>query len=467
MGTFLLIAVALIRRWQQIRFARHVHTLHHRYRPVLARLLSGARSAGGIEALRELPLADLELLFDPLFSQRKLTERQLVFLEALCADLGLIALWQSRSAAGHTATPLYSGDGTPGNHPGGAAGRYLLRAKSIRNLGKLRHRPSWPLLVNAVDDRHPDIQLLALRSLGAMGAPESFPFLRERLHAVVQRESTSPPLAGLQAAMVSFDLSCAPALLPSLRHPDRHLRLHAMEILRTMVGREAARQPRLILIQELLSPPVVDLLLTVLAVDLSAEVRARVADVIVFVADARATSVLHDLLIDRQWFVRLHTVRALSQWRQTTKPQHLEVGDCLHDPHWRVRETAIQTLISFGQKGRDHLYKHFLTSPDHNTRAQIVEVIERTGLMSVLVEEYSTGTKGVEALMVEYLASDTAPMGISGVLRTLEPESRKRFLDRFLPYAEATMRFPEETHTEMGSSLSLQQILEFPPHLAA
>ena len=72
-GTCLLIAVAFIRRWQQIRYARYLHTLQRQYRPVLAKLLSGARSPSGIEALRELPLAELELLLDPLFSKRKIT----------------------------------------------------------------------------------------------------------------------------------------------------------------------------------------------------------------------------------------------------------------------------------------------------------------------------------------------------------------------------------------------------------
>ena len=101
---------------------------------------------------------------------------------------------------------------------------------------------------------HPDIQLVALRSLAAVGAPESFPVLRDRLHAVVQGESPSPPLQALQAAMVSFDLACVPALLPSLRHANRQIRLHATEILRTMVCREAARQPRLTLTAEVAYP---------------------------------------------------------------------------------------------------------------------------------------------------------------------------------------------------------------------
>ena len=413
-------------------------------------MLSGAASPSGIEALRELPLADLELLLDPLFSKRKLTERCLVFLQALCAELGLIELWQSRLANGRPAASQSSGNGAHADLPDRAVMRYLLRAKSIRNLGTLRHRPSWPLLVNALDDRHPDIQLVALRSLAALGAPESFPVLRERLHAVVQGESPSPPLQALQAAMVSFDLTCVPALLPSLRHPDRQIRLHATEILRTMVRREAARQPGFTLTAELLTPPMVELLLTGLAVDASAEIRARAAEVIVFLADPRAPPCCVTFCCDHQWFVRLRTVRALAHLRQAAAPLHLDIRECLRDPHWRVREAAIQTLISLGQEGKHQLYEHFLTSPDRTAREQIVEVIERTGLMSALVEEYSAGTKGVDALMVEQLASDAAPLGLSGILRTLNPEIRQKFLDRFLPYAEAKMRFLEEVRPGGG-----------------
>jgi len=42
-------------------------------------------------------------------------------------------------------------------------------------------------------------------------------------------------------------------------------------------------------------------------------------------------------------------------------------------------------------------------------------------MMSALVEEYGAGTQGVEALLVEQLASAAAPLGISGVLRTSSP----------------------------------------------
>jgi len=467
MGTLLLVAVAFFRRWQQIRYARHAHALHRQYRPVLAKVLSGARGPCAIEGLRELSLPNLELLLDPLFSRRKLRERQLVFLQALCSELGLIALWQRRTANGHARAGDAPSALKPPDSSDRAAIRHLLRAKSIRNLGKLRHRPSWPLLVTALDDRHRDIQWVALRSLGAIRAPESFPALRERLHAAVREGRHSPPLPGLQAAMVSFDLSCAHELLPLLRQSDSQVRRHAMEILRNMVYRKATGQHRLTLTKQLLTPPMVNLLVERLAVDPSAEIRSRAAEVIVFLGDERAVSVLQHLLLDRQWYVRMRAARALAQLHPTSEPIHLALRQCLLDPHWRVRETAINTLIALGQEGKNQLFRHFLTSENEVTRHQIVEVIEGTGLMSALVEEYSSGARGVDALMVEHLASDIAPLGLSGVLRTLNPEARKRFLDRFLPYAEAKMRFMKETQTELETHARLQPALQFPPQLAA
>ncbi len=467
MGTCLLVAVAFFRRWQQIRYVRSVHILQREYRPVIAKLLSGAPNPSGIAALGELPLAELELLLDPLFSRRKLTARQLVFLHALCAELGLIELWQSRLANGHWAARKSWRNGTHHDAPDRPEMRYLLRAKSIRNLGTLRHRPSWRLLATALDDRHADIQSVALRSLAAIGAPESFVVLQERLHAVAQGKSRSPSLPVLQAAMVNFEVTCLPALLHSLSHPDRQIRLCATEILRTMVCREAARRPDPAFAQGLLPSPIVELLLTGLSVDTSSEIRARAAEVIIFLADPRATSVLRDLLGDRQWFVRLRTVQALARSCPTVAPLHLDIRECLRDPHWRVREAAIQTLISLGREGKHQLYEHFLTSPDGATREQIVEVIERKGLMSALVEAYCSGTRGVDALMVEQLASEAAPLGLSGILRTLNPEVCQRFLDRFLPYVEAKMRFVGETRLDGEGAANLQPALEFPSYLAA
>jgi len=467
MGTGLLIAVAFIRRWQQIRYSRYIHILQRRYRPMLAMVLSGARNPSGIEALRELPLADMEHLLDPLFARRKLSERQLVFLQLLCAELGLIALWQKRTVSGPPTAPKPSCQSAPADVPDRAVMRIVLRAKSIRNLGKLRHQPSWPLLVKALDDGHPDIQLVALRSLAALGAPEGFGVLRERLHANVQGECGSPPMQSLLAAMASFNLTCLPALLPSLRHENRQIRSHATEIIQTMVCREAVRNPCFTLTEKLLTPPLVELLLTGLAADIIAEIRARTAEVLVFLDDSRTTPVLHNLLHDPQWFVRLRTLRALANLRQAPAPLRLDIRAFLHDPHWQVREAAIHTLISLGQEERHQLYEYYLTCTDRALREQVVEVIQRTGLMSALVEEYCKGTKGVDALMLEQLATDAAPTGLAGIFRTLSPEIRQKFLDRFLPHAVSSGRLRAETRPGGGKAAGPQDVLEFPPYVAA
>ena len=350
-GTFALIAVAFIRRWQQLRYARYIHELQRRYRPILMKLLRGEQRPTGIEALRELPLGEAEILLDPLLSKRKLTPRQLVFLQALCAELGLITLWQNRVANGRGTAAGLRCDEVQEAASDPALVRHLLRAKSIRNLGTLRHHPSWHVLIDAIHDRHRDIQSVALRSLGSLGASESFPVLRDQLHAAMEEDSPSVPLAALQAAMVSFDLGCAPALAPSLIHPNERLRLHATEILRTMVYRRAAELPDLALTPEPLTPPMVDSLLNRLITDPCAEIRARVAEILVFLTDRRVPSTLHKLLLDHEWFVRLRTVRALAHWRHAAAPVQWDIRARLRDSHWRVREAAILTLVALGRPG--------------------------------------------------------------------------------------------------------------------
>jgi HEAT repeat protein len=466
LGTGLLIAVAIFRRWTQIRYSRYVHSLQRQHRPALAKVLSGALSPSVLAGLHESPLPELELLLDPLFSKRRLPERCLVFLEALCVDLGLIKLWQARLASAWSASSPAAGNGYHKILPGPKGLRYLLRAKSIRNLGTLRHQSSWPLLVKALNDRHPDIQMVTLRSLAQLGAPASFPVLRERLHAVIQGKTSFPPLQAIQAAMASFALACVPSLLPSLRHQNQDIRLHGSEILRTMVCREAGRQPDLILTQELLTPPLLELLLSALAVDTCPEIRARAAEVIIYISHPGTAPALRNLLLDERWFVRLRTVRALAHRRQVAAPLHHDIRECLRDPHWRVREAAIHTLITLGPEGKHQLYEHFLSTPDRPLRNQIVEVIERRGLMSTLLEEYSAGTDGSAARFVEQLASDAAPLGLSGVLRTLDPAVRERFLHRFVPTVQSRTQPLEKNALAEEIERHAAKILP-PPHCQA
>ncbi len=445
-GTFLLIVVAVFRRWAQIRFLRYVHALRSTFRPYIARALSGNRVAAEINELRELPAADLELLLDPVFSKRKLPARCLGALQSLCEELGLIDLWQNRVANGLAAGTRASGIDSG---PDPAALRHLLRAKSIRNLGTLRHCPSWPLLISVLDDRHADIQLVALRALAALGAPESFPVLGERLQAVVQGTAASPPLQGLQAAMASFDLSNAPALRRSLLHPNRTVRFYAAEILRTMVYRHAAQEMDFALTPQSISPALVELLLTKLPEDTNSDVRARTAEVIIFLRDPRTPSLLCRLLEDSQWFVRMRAVRALARLGPAAAPLHSGIRQCAADPHWRVREAAIHTLLSFGMEGVRQVFEQFMHSPDGAVREQILEVMERAGLAKALADAYETASDGTRV----DASNGTEAQGLPAVRTKSGAPIHTEFIHRVIP--DVT---PSRTHRRKTKGATRRQL---------
>ena len=466
-GICLLIAAAFIRRWQQIRYTRYVHTLKRQYRPVLARVLAGEQNPCEIEALRHLSPRELEVLLDPVFSKRVLPERCVSFLRTACADVGLIDRWQSRAANGSSlaSPPARKEDG--GDAGRAALVKYPLRAKSIRNLGSLRHRQSWPVLVKALDDPDPEIQFVALRALAGLGAPESFPALRERLHAVVLGTALSPPLPGLQAALVSFGLDCVPALLPSLCHENRSIRLHATEILRTMVCREAAPQragrP---LLWSCFPSPLWNWCLP----------SSRLTSVRKFGRARRRSWFFLPTRAPRRCCATFCSIPNGSYacapcepsptYAKPPPPCTWIFANACATPTGGCARPPSRPSFPWAEEGRHQLYEYFLTSQDRTTCEQIVEVIERTGLMSELVEEYSAGTKGVDALMVEQLASDAAPLGLSGILRTLSPEIRQKFLDRFLPFAEARLRSSGRRHKRRWRAPAARNMFSnFPPVL--
>jgi HEAT repeat protein len=466
-GMLLLITVTFIRRWQQVQYSRYGHQLQLQFRPILATLLiSGVRSPAAIAALRKLSNADLDLLLDPLFSRRKLSDRQRSYLQNICAELGLIKLWQNRIANTKVRPVKNSSNGSKQNSRR-ASVPYHLRAKSVRNLGLLGHQPSWAHLAYSLDDPHPDIQLAALRSLATLGSADAFSILRARLHEIVLGQRTTPPMQSLQAAMSRFSLDCVPTLLPSLSHPNRQIRLHSMEVLRMITSREAVRQASFNLNEEKLTAPLTDLLFHRLPVDISDEIRARTAEVIVYLTDPRTPLVLRNLLYDPQWFVRLRTLLALANLRQGAAPLHLDIRLFLRDAHWQMREAAIQALLSIKREDRHELYRFYLSCDEGNIRQQIAEILQRTGVMSALVEEYSSGVRGLPALVVEELAGQSAPAGLWGVLQATAPEIRERFMERFVPRAHSRMLSPEHQRTIIESSYNFQQPLEFPSFSAA
>jgi hypothetical protein len=245
-GTLLLAVGAMIRRWHEDRFDRRVKSLRVHYALTPTVLSERKYSAQCLARLRTLPLPNLELLLEPLLLKCASDPPLATVLDELCLELGLIDVWQRRILGQFAPLSfreaLSSPDGflhfSPRLH-------FLLRARSARNLGLLRHQSSWPILAKALGDMHPDVQQVALRSLAALRQPQTFPVLLDRMNKAVTENHSGLSLHSLKAAMAKFPLSQAPQLLPALRHPQARIRMAAAEILREMAKREPTGSPAL------------------------------------------------------------------------------------------------------------------------------------------------------------------------------------------------------------------------------
>jgi len=240
-ATLALAAVAMVRRWHHDRFDRRVKNLCTHYALIPVTLLEGKYSAQCLARLRALPLSHLELLLEPVLLKCSSAPPLGAVLQELCLELGLIDVWERRLLGQFQPLSLRqalsSPDGLLHFFP---RLHFLLRARSARNLGLLRHQASWPILAMALDDPHSDVQQVALRSLAALRQPQSLPALLVRMEQAATQNHSPLSLHSLKAAMAKFPLSQALQLLPAMRHPHPRVRSAAAEILLEMAKREPA-----------------------------------------------------------------------------------------------------------------------------------------------------------------------------------------------------------------------------------
>jgi HEAT repeat protein len=432
LGTGALVAAAIARRQRRERYFQRIDDLRQRYKPVITAVLAQKLEyVRGVELLRGISGFDREYVLEQLCLEVHATGEEIPILRHLCEDLGLVRLWQSRLSGQMNIASLREAFTRPEGFLEWFGGlRFLLRAKSADNLGIIRHRASWPLLVKALEDSHPDVQSVAVRSLAAIQEPESFPALVQRLHDVVLKPSTRLSLRAVKTALVSFPLSYGPKLIPSLTHSHRRIRFLATDVIREIVERLAGQDEEFMLDPRDFSPALAEVFLTQLCFDENPDVRARAAPVVAYLADPRSTPVLLTLLEDAQWFVRLHTVRAFARRRFISQAAHL--AHRLTDPHWMVREAAARTMLVYGQVGNEQLATHFLSTEDRYSQEQIADEMQRAGLIPSLLAQYATESGGSTGRVLERLVS----MGktsylVSLLAQTSERSVRQKFLQKW------------------------------------
>lgn len=407
LGSLALIAVAIGRRIRRDADFKARDAFRDEFKTILEALLSRTEEyPAALERFQQMirsphaPAAEqvfLDLLGNPRYEG---------ILQRAAEDLGLVETWQRR----------LGGDGGNERGHGKRAGksaalrklRFVTRARSAENLGRIHHKKSWQLLVNALHDPHPDVQAVALRSLGAIGEPRSFPALVEQLRVSVA--SATPKLSerALEAALARFSPAFAIQLLPLLENPHPRVRVVAAQILRDMLT-APSRAPANVdesKRREQMGPEIAEAVRAKLAGDENPDARAVAADLLSFFErDDEALQVLLRLCDDPEWFVRLHAVRALGRWRDAAFRRQLFARAT--DSNWWVREAALHALMRSGAEGTESVLDLFLSTRDAYAREQAAEELQVSGAALALTAHL--GEPGYEK--ETQAASEIARMG--------------------------------------------------------
>lgn len=433
LGNLFLIGIVFLRRQRRKKFFRRIDVLRELYGPVITGMLSGHIDyQKGLQNLREISGPDRLFMLEQLCFEEKPARGEEPALRRLCEDLGLVKVWQQRLMGQIDQASLREALA----NPQGLVRRvkflqFLIRSKSAEYLGLIRHEPSWPLLVKALEDSNPDLQIVAVRALAAIRHPGSFPALVERLQVVVLDPSSPISVRTLKSALVCFPLEVARELLASLQHANPRIRFLATDIIREMIEREAADDPDFHLDGGKIKEELAEVFLTRLPLDANPDVRARSAPVIAYLADPRSAATLFALLQDAVWFVRLHAVRSLAKPKFASNADR--VASALADPNWRVREAAVRTLRGYGPAGLDLLTLYFLATRDRYSREQIADEFQRVGLIPELLLRCAETGNGRETAVLSHLAEMGKTSYMISVLEAGNGSGnlRKKFLQQF------------------------------------
>jgi HEAT repeat protein len=321
------------------------------------------------------------------------------------------------------------------------------RALAVSQLAQLAPEFAQVFLVEATADPATEVRQIAITAMGDSRHPPLIPYLMAELARSID-ETSDVSLRTVKIALTSFRLRDLERFVPFLLHPNPHLRLAVVDIAGQITG-EAARGG--MLNKNDFSPEFYAAFLDRLVDDDSADVRARAALVVRHFRDQRAIGALRRLMNDDNDFVRLHAVRACADRFFMDLLPH--IARRLRDPHWRVRDAAVKSILAFGSSGLTELYRVFLESDDQETAQQITDGLQRVGGMPSLLAALSTG--GVQSGLVTAVCQKMALLGntvyLNRALASLDDaEVRLRLMD-------ALMTAPDEKYLTVLQTLTSSQ----------
>lgn len=314
------------------------------------------------------------------------------------------------------------------------------RARAVTQLGTLDGAFAEVFMREALHDPSPFVGRANVAAMGHNQQGFEVPVLLELLRQTVQGLNELP-VSSVKTAVVRYPISQLDRFVPFLDDPDARFRLVLVDSIReicdgTKFALNAKDFPR----------ELYQWFLDRASQDESVDVRARSARVIRYFHDGAATVTLRALMLDRNEFVRLHTVRACAD------PYYSElIGDLtrrLTDPKWRVREAAVKTLAAFDKAGRQQLATYFLDTTDQYASEQIVEEMQRSGIIGDMLPALS-GENG-EFTLTRNVCAKMVRMGKTSLLTDLL--GRETRVSRWAPptsSAEPVTRSAERARAQL------------------
>ena len=228
------------------------------------------------------------------------------------------------------------------------------RAHALRILGEIRVPASVPVVLQALEDRDPDVRNVAARALGRMRLQAT----DEALVALLGRHDQAVS-ARIAAMCIEIGSRTAPLLVRTLGEGSPKARFWAARIL-----------------GEIKDGPAAPALGTALQ-DPEPDVRSAAARALGTIADPASATLLEAALTDPIWYVRAHAAEALGKIGNPALAEPL--AGSLGDRSWWVRKNAMDSLIRLGEAARPSLVRA-LNSDDRFARDCAIEALTVMGV---------------------------------------------------------------------------------------
>jgi HEAT repeat protein len=336
LGIFFLVSFIIFRRWYRGRYFDRLNRRTVALREQWPEILSGKIPGSAWR----LNLLDCQIVEDILLDNIEVSQKdQLPEFLACLRNSGLLDLRirEARTSEGWKR-------------------RLVLLA-----LGRTRAPEAVPALVEALESPSEETRVAAVRGLGKISSPRAAVAL---LDLIVAQELDVPEHT-LKNALVNCCREAPEVLVPYLNRASGGTR----ELIARILG-------------ELATPTLGEELL-ILAADPLPEVRASAARALAKVQPEISFPVLSTLAVDKEWFVRLRAVIALSALAHSGKIYVLLRALC--DLNRHVRQRAAWTLARMHQ-GKEEILEKVVATEDNYALQAFLSELERCGSLDAALD---------------------------------------------------------------------------------